>query len=151
MMQAGHAENALPQSARATVNCRILPGQAPQEVERTLRQVINDNAITITTASDSPIGEVGSPPSPLNPEVMKAMKDVTEAMWPGLPVVPVMGRGATDGKLLRRAGMPVYGISGIAGDLDDIRAHGKDERVEATALFEAREFVYQLVKTLAGK
>ena len=151
MMQAGHAENALPQSARATVNCRILPGQAPQEVERTLRTVIQDPAITITTASDSPIGEVGSPPSPLNPEVMKATKDVTESMWPGVPVVPVMSRGATDGRVLRRAGMPVYGISGIASDQDDIRAHGKDERIEAEALFEAREFVFQLVKALAGK
>jgi acetylornithine deacetylase/succinyl-diaminopimelate desuccinylase-like protein len=72
-------------------------------------------------------------------------------MWHGVPVVPVMSRGASDGRLLRRAGMPVYGISGIADDQDDIRAHGKDERVEVTAVFEAREFVYQLVKALAGK
>ncbi len=151
MVQAGHAENALPQSARATVNCRILPGEAPLQVEQTLRRVINDNAITITTAPDSPIDDVGSPPSPLNPEVMKATKDVTESMWPGVPVVPVMSRGASDGRILRRAGMPVYGISGIADDQDDIRAHGKDERVGVTAVFEAREFVYQLVKALAGK
>ncbi len=151
MVQAGHAENALPQSARATVNCRILPGQAPEEVERTLRGVIADDGIAISTAADSPIGEVGSPPSPLHPEVMQAMKAVTESMWPGVPVVPVMSRGASDGRFLRRAGMPVYGISGIADDQDDIRAHGRDERVSVTAVFEGREFLYQLVKALAGK
>jgi len=151
MVQAGHAENALPQSARATVNCRILPGQVPEEVERTLRGVIADDAITVTTAPDSPIGEVGSPPSPLNPEVMEATKAVTESMWPGVPVVPVMSRGASDGRFLRRAGMPVYGISGIAEDQDDIRAHGKDERVGVTAVFEGRQFVYQLVKALASQ
>ncbi len=150
MVQAGHAENALPQSARATVNCRILPGQAPEEVEQTLRRVIADGAIALTTAADSPIAEVGSPTSPLNPEVIDAMKAVTGSMWPGLPVVPVMSRGASDGRILRRAGMPVYGISGIAQDEDDIRAHGKDERLGVTALFEGRQFVYQLVKALAG-
>jgi acetylornithine deacetylase/succinyl-diaminopimelate desuccinylase-like protein len=151
MVQAGHAENALPQSAKATVNCRILPGQSAEEVEQTVRKVINDNTITVTTAPDSPIEGVGSPPSPLNAEVMRATREVTESMWHGVPVVPVMSRGASDGRLLRRAGMPVYGISGIADDQDDIRAHGKDERVEVTAVFEAREFVYQLVKALAGK
>src|ERR1700690_115047 len=144
MVQARHAENALPQSARATVNCRILPGKAPLEGERTLRRVIDDPAITIPTAADSPIGEVGSPPSPLNPEVMKATKDVTEAMWPGVPVVPVMSRGASDGRILRRAGMPVYGISGIADDQDDIRAHGKDERVGAKGGFGGGGFVHEL-------
>jgi len=151
MVQAGHAENALPQSGKATVNCRILPGQSAEEVEQTVRKVINDNTITVTTAPDSPIEGVGSPPSPLNAEVMRATREVTESMWHGVPVVPVMSRGASDGRLLRRAGMPVYGISGIADDQDDIRAHGKDERVEVTAVFEAREFVYQLVKALAGK
>jgi acetylornithine deacetylase/succinyl-diaminopimelate desuccinylase-like protein len=151
MVQAGHAENALPQSARATVNCRILPGQPAQEVQQTVRRVIDDSAISIATAPDSPIDDVGSPPSPLNPEVMKATKAVTESMWPGVPVVPVMSRGASDGRILRVAGMPVYGISGIADDQDDIRAHGKDERVGVTAVFEGREFVYQLVKALAGK
>jgi acetylornithine deacetylase/succinyl-diaminopimelate desuccinylase-like protein len=151
MVQAGHAENALPQSARATVNCRILPGQAPEEVLQTVRRVIADDAITITTGPDSPIGDVGSPPSPLNPEVMEATKAVTQTMWPGVPVVPVMSRGASDGRFLRRAGLPVYGISGIAEDQDDIRAHGKDERVGVTALFEGRQFMYLLVKALAGE
>ncbi len=151
MVQAGHAENALPQSARATVNCRILPGQEPQEVEQALRRVIADEGVTMSTAADSPIGDVGSPASPLNPEVMKATKAATETMWPGVPVVPVMSRGASDGRFLRRAGMPVYGISGIAHDTDDIRAHGKDERVGVTALFEGREFMYRLVKALAGE
>jgi acetylornithine deacetylase/succinyl-diaminopimelate desuccinylase-like protein len=133
------------------VNCRILPGQAPEEVLQTVRRVIADDAITITTGPDSPIGDVGSPPSPLNPEVMEATKAVTQTMWPGVPVVPVMSRGASDGRFLRRAGLPVYGISGIAEDQDDIRAHGKDERVGVTALFEGRQFMYLLVKALAGE
>lgn len=149
MVQAGHAENALPQSARATVNCRILPGEPPEEVERTLRGVIADDAINITTGPDSPIDEVGSPPSPPNPEVMRAVKAVTESMWPGLAVAPVMGRGASDGRFLRHAGMPVYGVSGVADNADDMRAHGRDERIGVTALFEGRQFIYLLVKALS--
>jgi acetylornithine deacetylase/succinyl-diaminopimelate desuccinylase-like protein len=149
MLEAGHAENALPQSAVATVNCRILPGQTPEDVMATLRRTIDDDAIAIAPAS--PLADVGSPATALNPEVMRAMKRATESMWPGLPAVPVMSKGASDGRLLRRAGMPVFGVSGIADDIDDVRAHGKDERVAATALFEGREFVYRLVKALAGE
>jgi acetylornithine deacetylase/succinyl-diaminopimelate desuccinylase-like protein len=147
MLQAGHAENALPQSAQATVNCRILPGQDPEQVTRLLLLTINDPAITVTPASA--LADVGSPPTRLDPEVMRAMRTVTEAMWPGVPVVPVMSDGATDGRFLRRAGMPVFGISGIPGDMDDIRAHGKDERISPAALFEGREFIYRLVHSLA--
>lgn len=147
MLKAGHAENALPQSAQATVNCRILPGHAPADVERTLRRVIADEEISLTP--QSALANVGSPASPLNPEVMQATKAVTESMWPGVPVVPIMSQGGTDGRALRRAGIPTYGLSGIADNSDDIRAHGKDERVAATALFEGREFMYRLVKALA--
>jgi len=149
MLEAGHAENALPQSARATVNCRILPGHAPADVERTLRRVIADDAIGLTP--QSPLDGVGSPASPLDPEVMQAMKAATESLWRGVPVVPIMSQGGTDGKALRRSGIPTYGVSGIADDEDDIRAHGKDERIAATALYEGREFMYRLVKALAGK
>ncbi len=148
MLQAGHAENALPQSARATVNCRIMPGHSPDEVERTLRRTIDDDRITLTP--DRSLGDASSPPSPLKPEVLKAARAVTQALWPGVGVVPVMSAGATDAKFLRRAGIPTYGISGIADDVDDIRAHGKDERIAATALFEARDFMYRLVRALSG-
>jgi acetylornithine deacetylase/succinyl-diaminopimelate desuccinylase-like protein len=147
MLEAGHAENALPQSARATVNCRVLPGHAPTDVERTLRRAIADDAISLTP--QSPLDRVGSPASPLDPEVMQAMKATTESSWPAVPVVPIMSQGGTDGRPLRHAGIPTYGVSGIADDNDDIRAHGKDERIAATALYEGREFMYRLVKALA--
>jgi len=148
MLEGGHAENALPQSARATVNCRILPAQQPVEVERTLKQVMNDEQITF--APIEPFDLVQSPASPLRPDVLAAAKAVTAAMWPGVPVVPIMSQGGTDGTHLRRAGIPTYGLSGIADDYDDIRAHGKDERISAQALYGGREFMYRLVKELAA-
>ncbi len=96
------------------------------------------------------LAEVASDPSPLNPGVMDAVKYVTESMWPGVPAAPYMSQGGTDGVHLRRAGIPTYGISGIADDFDDIRAHGKDERVGVTALVEGREFLYRLMKSGIG-
>ena len=148
MLAGGHAENALPQSAKATVNCRILPAQEPASVEQTLRRVLSDDQISLTPIE--PLSQVQSPPSPLLPEVVAAAKQATSALWPGVPVVPFLSQGGTDGTHLRRAGIPTYGISGIADDYDDIRAHGKDERIEATALYEGREFMYRLVKELSG-
>ncbi len=148
MLEGGHAENALPQSAKATVNCRILPAEAPAAVEKTLRRVLSDDQISITPIE--PLAQVQSPPSPLLPEVVAAAKKVTSAMWPGVPVVPFVSQGGTDGTHLRRAGIPTYGISGIADDYDDIRAHGKDERIAATALYEGREFTFRLIRELSG-
>ena len=147
MLQAGHAENALPQSAKATVNCRILPSEKPEEVENTIQRVLNDAQISITPLEK--IELVQSPASSLRPDVVEAAKAVTSAMWPGLPVVPIVSVGGTDGTHLRRAGIPTYGISGIADDYDDIRAHGKDERIAATALYEGREFLYRLTEALS--
>jgi len=148
MLQAGHAENALPQSAKATVNCRILPAQKVTDVENTLRQVLNDPQISITPLERLDLVE--SPASPLLPDVVEAAKAVTSAMWPGVAVVPFISPGASDGTHLRRAGIPTYGISGIADDYDDIRAHGRDERIAPTALYEGREFLYRLVTALSG-
>jgi acetylornithine deacetylase/succinyl-diaminopimelate desuccinylase-like protein len=149
MLEGGHAENALPQSAKATVNCRILPAEAPAAVEKTLRRVLSDDQISMTPIE--PLAQVQSPPSPLLPEVVAAAKKVTSAMWPGVPVVPFVSQGGTDGTHLRRAGIPTYGISGIADNYDDIRAHGKDERIAATALYEGREFTYRLVNGLSER
>jgi acetylornithine deacetylase/succinyl-diaminopimelate desuccinylase-like protein len=148
MLDGGHAENALPQSAKATVNCRIMPSQEPTDVEQTLRRVLSDDQISVTPIE--PPGQVQSPPSPLLPDVIAAAKEATLAVWPGIPVVPFMSQGATDGTHLRRAGIPTYGISGIADDYDDIRAHGKDERIAATALYEGREFMDLLVRELSA-
>lgn len=147
MLEAGHAENALPQSAKATVNCRILPGDSAANVEATLRKVLNDPKILLSTSTGQ-IGQWGAT-SPLRDDVVSAIRQVTAEMWPGLPVVPIISQGATDGKHLRLAGIPTYGISGIADDYDDTRAHGRDERIAARALFEGREFFYRLMKQLA--
>ena len=147
MMQAGHAENALPQSAKATVNCRILPSETPAEVENTIRHVLNDGQISVTPVEN--VDLVQSPASPLRPDVVEATKAVTSAMWPGVPVVPIVSVGGTDGTHLRRVGIPTYGISGIADDYDDIRAHGRDERIAATALYQAREFMFRLTTMLS--
>ncbi len=148
MLQAGHAENALPQSAKATVNCRILPSETPADVESTIRRVLSDPQITLTPMENVEL--VQSPASPLRPDVVEAAKAVTSAMWPGVPVVPIVSVGGTDGTHLRRAGIPTYGISGIADDTDDIRAHGKDERIAATALYEGREFLFRLTTMLSS-
>ena len=146
MLAGGHAENALPQRARATVNCRILPGQPPEEVHATLQRVVNDPGVIITPLNPAK----PSPPSPLTPEVMRAVEDATEEMWPGVPVIPTMSTGATDGLYLRGSGIPVYGVSGVFGDEADVRAHGQDERIRHDWFFEGLEFCYRLVKRLTA-
>ena len=145
-LEAGHAENALPQVARATVNCRVLPGLLVEEVQATLVRVLADPEITLTPIAEATV----SPPSPLTPEVLGPIQRLTEEFWPGVPVVPEMSSGATDGLFFRNAGIPVYGVDGIFVDMDDNRMHGMDERVGVRQLYESREFLYQLVKALAG-
>jgi acetylornithine deacetylase/succinyl-diaminopimelate desuccinylase-like protein len=141
----GHAENALPQMARATVNCRIIPGENPADVLRTLQKIVNDPEVKVTAADNYP----PSPVSPLRPDLMRVIEKTTTEMWPGVPVVPVMSTGGTDGAHLRIAGIPTYGVSGIFEDIDDIRAHGRDERLGVTAFYEGREFLYRLVRALS--
>jgi acetylornithine deacetylase/succinyl-diaminopimelate desuccinylase-like protein len=145
MIEGGHAENALPQSARATVNCRLLPGDKPEAIEATLAKIIANDHITLT------MSKAGRPTeaSPLNAEVMKPIEQVTQKMWPGVPVVPVMSTGATDAVPFRNAGIPVYGVSGLFGDIDDVRIHGRDERIAIDAYYDGLEFLYQLVKALS--
>jgi len=146
MLEGGHAYNALPQAARATVNCRIMPGEPPDEVKTTLLAVLADDRIVVRQ-----IGEpVLSGPSPLHDEIMGAIAKLSAEFWPGAPVVPVMSAGATDGSYLRNAGIPTYGHSGLAGDIDDVRAHGRDERVLVSSFFAGHEYLYRLVKLLAG-
>jgi len=147
MLEGGHAYNALPQMARATVNCRIMPGASADEVTATLKRVLADEQISVT-----PLGEpVLSAPSPLNKEIMSAIEATSAEFWPGTPVVPIMSAGATDGAYLRNAGIPTYGNSGLAGDVDDVRAaHGRDERVLVKSFFDGGEYLYRLVKRLAG-
>ena len=144
MVEAGHALNALPQRAVANVNCRILPGEDPQAVQQTLARVIENPKITI-----APVGDARpSPPSPLTAEIMEAITRVTEEMWPGVPVIPFMSTGATDGLYFRQAGIPIYGVSGLFGDMDDVRAHGRDERMGVKEFFDGQEFLWWLVGAL---
>ncbi|MGH9666405.1 MAG: M20/M25/M40 family metallo-hydrolase, partial [Bryobacteraceae bacterium] len=146
MLAAGHAENALPQLARATVNCRLLPGTNPEEVQQTLAHVIADPQIAISQIKPAK----PSPPSPLRPDVFRAIEHASDAVWPGAPVIPVMAAGATDGLYFRKAGIPTYGVAGLFIDLGDDRAHGKDERIRITSFDEAADFLYRLVKSLSS-
>jgi len=144
-LDAGHADNALPQRATATVNCRVLPGESIDAVHNTLETVIGNDNISISRAAPAK----PSPPSPLTPEVLGAIETITEDMWPGVPVLPTMSTGATDGLYLRIAGIPVYGVSGLFGDIDDVRAHGQNERIRIESYFEGQEFLYRLTKSLS--
>jgi acetylornithine deacetylase/succinyl-diaminopimelate desuccinylase-like protein len=147
MLEAGHAENALPQTARAIVNCRLLPGESADDVLATLKQVVADERISVT-----PLKPVKpSPASPLTPEIKNAIEHAAHTLWPGLPVVPIMETGATDGLYFRQIGIPTYGITGTGNDLDDIRMHGKDERVLATDFYDALEFEYLLIKGVSSR
>jgi acetylornithine deacetylase/succinyl-diaminopimelate desuccinylase-like protein len=146
LLEAGHAENALPQTARATVNCRILPDQEVADVERTLKRVISDEKIKVI-----PKGRpVLSPPSPINPEVMRAVEGLARDMWPGVPVIPTMSGGYTDSRWLRNAGISSYGVSGLFVDIANSGTHGLNEQVGVEALYKSREFLYRLVKQLAA-
>jgi acetylornithine deacetylase/succinyl-diaminopimelate desuccinylase-like protein len=146
MLEAGHAENALPQTARAIVNARLLPGESADDVLKTLKTIVADDQITITPIKPAK----PSPPSPLTPEVMNAIQHAKEKLWPGLPIVPEMETGATDGLLFRQIGVPTYGITGTANDVDDLRMHGKDERMGVEDFYNGLEFEYQLVKAIAS-
>jgi acetylornithine deacetylase/succinyl-diaminopimelate desuccinylase-like protein len=145
-LEGGHADNALPQLARALVNCRILPGTSVPDVQKTIVRVIGDDKISVTPENEP----ILSDPSPLNPEIMNAIEKLTSEFWPGTPVVPTMLAGATDGLFLRNAGIPTYGNDGNGEDLLDVRAHGKDERILVKSYFEGLEYEYRLVKMLSG-
>jgi acetylornithine deacetylase/succinyl-diaminopimelate desuccinylase-like protein len=144
-LDAGHADNALPQRARATVNCRVLPGESIDAVQNTLETVIGNDQISFARVNEA----TPSPPSPLTPEMLGAIESITEEMWPGVPVIPIMSTGATDGLYLRNAGVPVYGVSGLFRDIDDNRSHGQNERILIESYFDGLEFLYQLTTTLS--
>lgn len=146
MLEGGHAENALPQRARATVNCRVLPDHDPAQVRSVLQSLAAPHGVTVTPIAPAK----PSPSSPLTPEILGRIEQVTQQMWPGVPVVPTMSTGATDALYLRNAGIPVYGVSGIFHDVDDVRSHGQDERIQASGFFEGQEFLYRLVRRVAG-
>jgi acetylornithine deacetylase/succinyl-diaminopimelate desuccinylase-like protein len=143
---AGHADNALPQLARATVNCRVHPDDTLENVEAVLREVVADTAVYIIREG---LG-TPSPASPLRSDVMGPIEALVARFWPGVPVVPEMSTGATDGLFTRNAGIPTYGVAAIFEDINDSRAHGRDERVGIEEFHLAAAFWYELVKRVAG-
>jgi acetylornithine deacetylase/succinyl-diaminopimelate desuccinylase-like protein len=142
----GHALNALPQLATANVNCRIFPGDSIESVQKALRLAIGDEQVAIHMQGDVGVG----PASPMRQDVLKAVARLSDTMWSGVVTIPVMSTGATDGRYLRVAGIPTYGVSGFFGDRDDVRAHGRDERMNVTSFYEGQAFLYQLVKELSA-
>jgi acetylornithine deacetylase/succinyl-diaminopimelate desuccinylase-like protein len=152
-LSGGHANNALPQTAQANVNCRILPGHPPEEIRQELEKVVAEPKISVRE-----LGAIGGitnrksyPPPPLRPDLFQPLEKITDTMWPGLPVIPDMATGASDGVYTNAAGMPTYCVSGEAIDRDDIRAHGKDERVRVAAFYQAVEFYYRFLKALTSE
>lgn len=145
LLEGGHAMNALPQLAAATVNCRVLPEDSVEYVQSTLMKVVADDQVSVKILGAPAAG----PASAMRPDVLAAVSRATDTLWPGVPVVPIMVMGATDGKALRVAGIPTYGVQGIFFDRDDIRFHGRDERVGIQSFYEGQAFLYELVKTLS--
>lgn len=145
-LEAGHADNALPQSAVATVNCRVLPGESLDTVQATLERAVADTGIAVTALERAaPPG----PASPLRADIMKPIEQLVARMWPGAVVVPEMSTGATDGTYARAEGIPTYGVSGVFGELGENHAHGRDERIRVRSFGEAVEFWDRMVKELA--
>jgi acetylornithine deacetylase/succinyl-diaminopimelate desuccinylase-like protein len=149
LVEAGHADNALPQQARALVNCRMLPGDRLEEVQATIVRAIADPQVGVLPKTGEAHSSLASAPTPLDPAILGAVERQTGAMWPGVPVVPYMSTGATDGIFYRNKGIPVYGVSGLFGDIEDNRSHGRDERMKVESFHEGQEFLYRLVRDLA--
>jgi len=155
MLTGGHATNALPQMARANVNCRIFPGEDPDTIRKTIERVVGDPQVVVTevplhAADGSVVKRVTVPPSPLLPEVTHAMDQTVHAMWGNIAVIPAMSTGATDGRITRTAGIPTFGISCMFFEMNDSRAHGKDERVGIQDFYDGVEFNYTLIQQLAS-
>jgi acetylornithine deacetylase/succinyl-diaminopimelate desuccinylase-like protein len=156
-VEGGHANNALPQRATAVVNCRIIPGHSREEVRQDLIRVVADSQVAIRSIADN--GRVsdtapdrrGLPPPPLMPEMLKPLETQVAATWPGLKVVPFMSAGASDGIYTSAAGLPTYAIAGIASDRDDVRMHGRDERLGVASFDTGNEFFYRYLKAVTAR
>ena len=143
MLDAGHATNALPQRARANINCRIFPGVSAESVRAKLEELVADPAVKVTTLETR---GPSSPPPPLTPQIMGPVEKLAAQFWPGVPVVPILQPGATDGEFLNAAGIPTYGIEPLFLGRDLGNIHGLNEYVSVKALMESRDFLYRLVK-----
>ena len=156
-LSGGHANNALPQTAQAVVNCRILPGHSPEEVQQDLVRIVADPKVSVRFI-ESATGNVvdrapakkALPPPPLRADVLKPFEKIADEMWPGAPVVPEMETGASDSIYTMAAGIPSYGICGVAIDHGDVRAHGKDERLRVDSYYDGVDFYYRYLKALTA-
>ena len=144
-LEGGHATNALPQLAAANINCRLLPDDNVDQVIAELKKVFADDQVAISITTN----EGASPASPLRNDIMKAFNRITDTMWPGVITVPTMAVGGSDGRYLRLAGIPTYGVQGFFQDRDDVRAHGRDERMLVRSFHEGQTFLYEFVKALS--
>lgn len=144
MIDGGHAENALPQRARATVQCRVIPGESPDAVAEAIRRTLADPRITVSVITPAII----APDSPPTKEILEMTRNISRSMWPGVIVLPEMSAGATDSVYSRALGIPSYGIDGSFDDLDDARAHGRDERIGVVAFAEELEFTYRFMRAI---
>jgi acetylornithine deacetylase/succinyl-diaminopimelate desuccinylase-like protein len=157
MLSGGHAPNALPQRAEANVNCRILPGHSQEEIRLALVKLFADPALSVRYRSDAgDLADHGSDreamaPPPLRPDVMRALRRVSARMWPGAPVIPIMMTGASDSIYTMMAGIPSYGINGVAIDRDDVRMHGRDERVGVDSFYAGLQFYYEFLIALTTR
>jgi len=145
-LDGGHANNALPQTAGAIVNCRMLPQDSLANVQNTLKRVLADDRITISIVGEA----VPAPASAIDPAIVTRLEALSRKLYGGLPVVPVMDTGASDGKYLRIGGIPTYGVPGVFEDVDDTRAHGKDERIGVKDFYDGVDFYYEFIKSLGG-
>ena len=146
LLAAGHAENALPQRARATIQCRVLPGDTQEQTQATLERVFADPGVKVTVVTAA----TPSPESPPTAAVMNIYRKVVQSLWPGLVVMPSMDAGASDSKFTRTAGIPSYGAISNFFDLEDMRAHGQDERIKADRFAEGGELAYRLMKAFSA-
>jgi acetylornithine deacetylase/succinyl-diaminopimelate desuccinylase-like protein len=155
-LNAGHANNALPQTAQATINCRILPGHSPEELRQQLMGIFADANLRVQYVShggvvtDTAPNEETSDPPPLVHEAFEPLARITDAIWPGTPVTPIMEHGASDSVYFTAIGIPTYGYSAIALERDDYRAHGKDERLPVDSFYKSLDFLYSYAKALGG-
>jgi len=149
LLNAGHANNALPQRADANINCRIFPGTTPQQVRDKLQELVADPEIRVSLADKR--SEVPKGSQTLNPKVFGPVERLTAEYWPGTPVVPAMSAGATDGAFLTPVGIPTYGVSGIFSDPDGDGAHGLNEKKRVSSVYRGRDFAYELVKILLSE
>jgi acetylornithine deacetylase/succinyl-diaminopimelate desuccinylase-like protein len=156
-LSGGHANNALPQTAQANVNCRIFPGHSPEEIRKQLIAVFADPQLTVKYVSDAgvvadtaPERKAMTPPAPIK-EVFDPLTRITQEIWPGTPVTPVMENGASDSIYFAQAGIPSYGYSAIALERDDDRAHGQDERLPVDSYWKSLDFFYAFAKELGGQ